>query len=621
MPAQTRASNLLLSGLLLSGLVAASAPAQNALDRGATNDSNYRSTRRPIGPSDSTNAQGGNALDANGRVGSGGVNAPGFDWKRDIALRNAIITGNVGQGRAFRGDVGYTAAEDFRGATGSDDLFRNQREATFSSSFATQDIRGLAGLQTAIGGGSAGQTQGFGGQAYIRRSSAGEPAQQATGSAPVELDPYGLVRGSLRSTSSGFLQQNDQPSVLSGARTGKNGKPQFVTASPLQSVKNLQATNPVLSWQERLERPSALRDPATLPSQRREAIAEGEPRRPAVPGQPGDLAGGPRPTPVVEGPVSNRSPFEEINDRFRAASERYLARPFGQPAEPIVKPDATAPTTPDPSKGTPGADGIDASEAETSVARFEKMLDALRADLAERLEAQKPDAPATPDAPSNVPPPIRERTSDEDPEARDEASPGDQSGELQLGETAQERIDKTAELLRQSAGSERLNKLLLESGATDIYSLHVTRGQEAMALGRWFDAEERFTSALRVRSGDPMAAAGRINAQIGAGLYLSAALNLRTQLAAYPQLAAVRYDDSLFPDDQRVTMIRDQLRERAQRSPAFALDAALLMAYMGYQRGRPDDIREAITRLDEAHAQSGTEPAPLETLLRKVWAP
>jgi hypothetical protein len=25
--------------------------------------------------------------------------------------------------------------------------------------------------------------------------------------------------------------------------------------------------------------------------------------------------------------------------------------------------------------------------------------------------------------------------------------------------------------------------------------------------------------------------------------------------------------------------------------------------------------------LDEAHAQSGTQPAPLEVLLRKVWAP
>jgi hypothetical protein len=318
---------------------------------------------------------------------------------------------------------------------------------------------------------------------------------------------------------------------------------------------------------------------------------------------------------VVDGPVPNRSPFEQINDRFRTASERYLARPFGQPAEP-VEPAADAPTTPEPQPGSPDAE---ASEAETSVERFEKMLDALRADLVERLEAQQPATPG------DVPPPMRERAADEDPEAQDPGAPGEPfpepADETGLGETAQERLDKTAELLRESAGNERLSKLLTESGATDVYSLHMTRGQEALALARWFDAEERFTSALRVRSGDPMAAAGRINAQIGAGLYLSAALNLRTQLAAYPQLAAVRYDDSLFPDDRRVTIIRDQLRERAQRSPAFALDAALLMAYMGYQRNRPDDIREAITRLDEAHAQSGTQPAPLEVLLRKVWAP
>ncbi len=40
-------------------------------------------------------------------------------------LNNAIVTGNVGGGKHFRGDVGYTGALDFRGQAGSTDLYRD----------------------------------------------------------------------------------------------------------------------------------------------------------------------------------------------------------------------------------------------------------------------------------------------------------------------------------------------------------------------------------------------------------------------------------------------------------------------------------------------------------------
>src|SRR5690606_25525976 len=64
----------------------------------------------------------GRALDANPRVGSGGVNS--LEGQIDYRLRNAVITGNVAGGRAFRGEVDYRAPGEFGGRLGSDDLFQ-----------------------------------------------------------------------------------------------------------------------------------------------------------------------------------------------------------------------------------------------------------------------------------------------------------------------------------------------------------------------------------------------------------------------------------------------------------------------------------------------------------------
>jgi hypothetical protein len=52
---------------------------------------------------------------------------------QELSFRNALVTGNVIGGREFRGDVGYSAAGDFRGRLGSDDFFSFQRNSAGSA--------------------------------------------------------------------------------------------------------------------------------------------------------------------------------------------------------------------------------------------------------------------------------------------------------------------------------------------------------------------------------------------------------------------------------------------------------------------------------------------------------
>lgn len=77
-----------------------------------------------------SNAQ--HKLDNNLQQSSGGVNQQ--SKQIDYNARNALIYGNVSGGKGFRGNVGSSAPGDFRGKTGSDDLYRFRANSTPSIS-------------------------------------------------------------------------------------------------------------------------------------------------------------------------------------------------------------------------------------------------------------------------------------------------------------------------------------------------------------------------------------------------------------------------------------------------------------------------------------------------------
>ena len=74
---------------------------------------------------------GGRALDANLSATDGRINRS--TPSQNFGSRNRLVTGNVVAGRGFRESVGYTAAYDFRGDTGSDDLFEFRADSALSN--------------------------------------------------------------------------------------------------------------------------------------------------------------------------------------------------------------------------------------------------------------------------------------------------------------------------------------------------------------------------------------------------------------------------------------------------------------------------------------------------------
>lgn len=559
--------------LLLTPCIAS---AQNALDAGQRN---APARPDPLGSpvTQQTYTARGRALDANSQVGSSGFNAPVANFQQELALRNAVVTGNVAGGKAFRGDVGYGAADDFRGETGSDDLFEFQRDSAYSG-LATQSIRGITPLQFQLTESTAGQTQGMLGDLIVRRSSAGVSANDLDpATARINVDPYANLRGSLRSTSDFVLRNTRYPFVLGTLGKETEGASRLYMASnPLIGVKAITLGNSAFAAQERPDLILEGKISGLSDQEREDAGRDG-----------------------LSAPVGKRiepsTPLDSVRTDLARKADNFLSKPYvDRPVREGEAPEAEADR------------GIDPSESIDQ--RFNRMLDEVRDSLRKRLKSMEEAAPPS------------EEPSSENEGNEPEGNAGQKDEIDRRGKTLspEEIIARARGLL--DNGDVRIQALLDQNDTDDLYSWHMRKGEVALRTDRWFEAEERFTAALRSKPGDAIAAAGRINAQLGGGLFLSAGVNMRNLFAAYPELIPARYTAELFPSGKRLDGVKLTLRDRMKKTHTpFAREAATLLAYVGWQTESSKDVADAFTALDEAHRVAGDAPDALELLLREIW--
>lgn len=167
----------------------------------------------------------------------------------------------------------------------------------------------------------------------------------------------------------------------------------------------------------------------------------------------------------------------------------------------------------------------------------------------------------------------------------------------------------------------------------DLFVNHMRAGERWLGEGRYFDAEERFTRALAIRPGDPSAQVGRIHAQLGAGLFLSAGMNLRELLAERPEVVGARYGRVLLPAPARIASLRTRLRANIGLTERDADDvpptsrirreSALLLAYIGHQTGSLESVQQGLGELARQVREPGAGLAPVDVrlldLLREIW--
>lgn len=535
---------------------------------------------------------GGRILDANLSRTEGRINARASTLDDQLRLNNAIITGQAGAGRAFRGSVGYRATDQFGGTSSTDSTYAFRRDSV-GSSFSGMGLRTSDALRYQFGmtSGGAGSAAGFG--AIVPQTPV------ATGGGGFQGGPT-----SMRSTSDWATAATLRPVVI-GARQDELGAQYLAKASPLTGIR----------WVK---------------------VAD-SPLGPATPAGPTALTPGATPAPstaVPTGAIPSAVPMPD------SGTPTAPTTPAVQDQKPTATP--TPPATMVPTSR------VEPTSVRTESIAYTRVMDRLTTSY-EALEAKKaPEQPKAPpvnealvrlrrllgqEPPAGADPKTTARATDraqEKPSEKSDAKPSENAAKPT--DTLEEFKDPAVVALVKSLRSNadmRMETLMAVGKASEIntnepaaYAGFMKAGEEALAKSRFFVAEDQFNRALGAMSRDPLARIGRTHAQIGAGLYLSASANLRSLLAQHPEMLAQRYGDALLPKPERMDRIIEQLRlEMESSTGTLGRESGLLIAYLGYQRGMPTLVSFGLDGFLERIApdDAGETDRALNETLRLAW--
>lgn len=526
----------------------------------------------------------GDALDANSQVGSGGRNNrnPNAVRNSDFRDRNYIVTDNVAGGRGFRGNVGYQASGDFTGYLGSDD------SKGFRSYSALSDLIFITSPQQMD---SFNIAQGTGVFEFRRDFSSLPEVNNVYAARTLDDAQIRLDRSTL-ALSAGTLYATAVDPADVGIIDLENGRFN-VTASPLEGVGKSLMDDPFDGY--------TLYDRATA----REEMAVS-----------GKLS-----------MVSEQSPFLSNFDRARIATK---FEELGEvPPEKIqAQIDGAGLTTgayqeivdrvlekyadrEDVKLDVLNADAIlrnaskDLSRLEAKISGYSE-ADARNTPLEDRILNTDEHFQGLPGVPTpGLNPAASGDDEEETPGSNEEASATE--GEEASNTPSGLSISEMAEILRHRT---EINELSI----TDKTRLArtVKLGEEALKEGRFFKAERRFEDALRINPGNPLLELARANAQIGAGLYLSAALTLKRVFLAHPEVIDSRFKPEMLPTRTRLEFSAVAIRERLERGNDVQ-GYGLTLAYIGIQLGDQDMVREGLKFINgEGWDEFGL-------LLSKIW--
>ncbi|MBL8990203.1 MAG: hypothetical protein JNJ48_01340 [Phycisphaerae bacterium] len=544
-----------------------------------------------------------------GRALDGGLSATGDRYNtrtRDInamiRFNEAVISGNAPGGKSFRGGTSLSSTSEFRGTLGGSGIYSFQRDSALSGA-AARGIRSSSALD------------------YLFRAQTGGINPTGLDAAINPRDPLavGATGRSIRSATGIDSLSSRLPTIMGYSRD-ERGNDTFISASPLGGVRVNPLTNDAgLTGLERTV-PGVVPPTDFLRQRELDARAKPDPRLDARVDKP-DLQ-------PPGGPIDPRlrpdgTPYAPILDDFRQrrgpdrperpAETRPLLGPDGRPLPPGAGPDGRPlppgigpdgkPLNPDGSQPRPpigAAPQGPGAVAPSGKPQWLEDLDALR----DRLRTPNDDL-----MPRPVQPP---------PAIGPDGKPLPVPGARRPGQTGVKDL-AAADVLKRMGP--RIDTLASPDAASlDLYGRLMRRGQDLMAAGRYFDAEEAFAGALGAKRGDALARVGRMHAQLGAGLFLSAAATMRELFTDRPELVPVRYGKASMMTKEWASGQADRLTAEIRRpTGVMADDAGMLLAYLGVQYGEPLWLENGLQAMRTRFRPGGAATAELVELLSEVW--
>jgi len=536
---------------------------------------------------------GGNVLD-NSLSTEGNINPRAA--QEDYRVRNLLVTDNVPGGRGFRESVGYTAAGDFRGTLGSDDFYQFRSQSAFSAPAFINYGRTYEQLRFGSGLASLEFSRDFQGSTLRDLQTPSQPVPGELIDARMRLDRIS------RSSQSLGVYESAPASEVVGVMYDKDGRAQVARASSLTGISltpvdgDGQQIGLTLYDMARIREQGAADaagesvvgkqfepafDAAFDPFQRNAA------ERPKPETQiTGERVDGRIGTDMQGERIDSRENVDRVNPGQQSSYRDVLKRVVERYAD---------------------RDDVSLNIDPSLLKEFQQEYD----DLRKELRGINVDQQITRTVPQFG---TEEETDEPEPIDPDAMPPGTSgisdplTAPVLPDGSDLSNIDQLAGALRHG---QQIAKLT--AGEQTRFNELVAQAEQSLRQGEFFLAERRFDRALRFNPGNPLATAGMGHAQIGSGLYLSAALTLRTLLTNNPEMIDVQYDTGLVPARGRLESAITSLRERIGKQQDVAMNSFLL-AYIGRLLGDRTIMTEGLD-----HFAKASPSDPLEKLLRAIW--
>ena len=558
-----------------------------------------------------------NALDGNLQGGNGaaldsslqhGTSSNAARAKQDYRSRNLVVTGDVAGGRGFRGSVGYTAADDFRGATGGEttQAFRANAATTSARSLAAIPMNDRFSVATGIGATAYRRdfvTSGIGSTtasgAISGTSRAGwdsalttPTAQYAANNSRMQLDMMTRQSATAMDLSSMY-----QPTTLSMMQT-PDRRPLRIIASPFVGIVAVPGSDMIESLNlgvygsalmradlrsgrvnsKKLQR-SYLSGLVSLNSDEDSPMATGakldtqSPSRAiGAPTEKIDTRQGMRQITQV---AQVKTPYDRI---LTGVGNRYK-RSQGEKVEEETPVDSN-------SLRETGAiiqslrDGFDMRPA-VPVDETELILGSRTAKSSTGKESNPPqttetlpqsgatDSPNAPNAPNA---PKIDNANPAQSSSADTSRPQTKPAHRLTGDEAYLIL----------AHGQTMSQL--DGGTKEALDTMLRAGDESMRSKHYLTAERAFISGALIASSNPLPIAGMANSQVAAGLQISAAMTLRRLFMTWPEMIDTKYSLDILGSEERLQEIAAESLKMSEGSK-YATDYGLVAAYIGHQLG------------------------------------
>jgi hypothetical protein len=145
------------------------------------------------------------------------------------------------------------------------------------------------------------------------------------------------------------------------------------------------------------------------------------------------------------------------------------------------------------------------------------------------------------------------------------------------------------------------------------FDTQMQQAEKLLKGGKYMEAVDQYNQALTVQPNNALGMVGRAHAELAAGMYQSASMDLKAVFSQKPEMVSVRYALDDFIPGKRVENLMNDLLQLTTRQQTGNM-ASFLYCYLAYNTDHPTELQQELDRW-------GIRPTHDEwqTIAAKAW--